>query len=190
MKELKRSGGYTGHLLASGPMSRDAHEHSVLLVVSHSAELAIGLQINHAVPNQTIQDIAERIGIIMPGEDPLWYGGLKSQDRINIIHSTDWLSITSVKLTDDIAITNDISILTAISQDSGPEQFRACAGFISWPGYEIARMLKESNNNWEAVPATPDLVFGFQAGDNQWERVLEASARYQAEKWAVNLFLD
>ena len=186
---------YAGKILATSPSNDlEEDEHQTILAVSHSSELIIGLQFNQIIPNHTLQHVSAKIGIDLPGLDPLWFGGTRSQDKIHVIHSTDWMGPTSVSITNDIAVTNDISILAAISGGEGPEEYRACAGFWSWPTSDFVRSmnnrrLKNSQGiirtplSLETVPATPELIFGLQAGAMQWQRVLTASAEHQAAKF-------
>lgn len=186
---------YAGKILATSPSNNlEDDEQQTILVVSHSSELIIGLQFNQIIPNHTLQHVSAKIGIDLPSIDPLWFGGARAQDKIHVIHSTDWMGPSSVSITNDIAVTNDISILAAISSGDGPADYRACAGFWSWPTNDFVRSMNNrrvrsthgivrSPLSWEPVPATPDLVFGLQAGAMQWQRVLTASAEHQAAKF-------
>lgn len=186
---------YSGKILATSPSNDlEDDEHQTILAVSHTLDLIIGIQFNHIIPEHTLQHVSAKIGIDLPGLDPLWFGGPRSQDKIHVIHSTDWMGTSSVTITPDIAVTNDISILAAISEGEGPTDYRACAGFWSWPTDDFVksmsnRRFRNSQGiirnplSWEPVPATPELIFGLQAGATQWQRVLTASAEHQAAKF-------
>lgn len=186
---------YSGKILATSPSNDlEDDEHQTILAVSHTADLIIGIQFNQIIPDHTLQHVSAKIGIDLPGLDPLWFGGNRSQDKIHVIHSTDWMGASSVTITPDIAVTNDISILAAISAGDGPTDYRACAGFWSWPTNDFVRSMtnRRFRNtqgiirnplSWEPVPATPELIFGMQAGAVQWQRVLTASAEHQAAKF-------
>lgn len=191
---------YFGYLLCSSPMNRTQElEHGLILVVSHTPDIAIGIQINEIIPNQSIQGISERIGIHMPGHDPLWIGGSSGHDRVHVIHTTDWAGRSTVPISDDLSITNDISVLSALSAGEGPSKFRACAGFWSWSGRELSHKLTTRPSSfsdatdkitkisrgmsWEIVPATCDLVLSDLSGHAQWKRAIEASAHHQASLW-------
>jgi putative AlgH/UPF0301 family transcriptional regulator len=187
---------YFGYLLCSSPTTRTQElEHGLILIVSHTPEIAIGIQINEMIPSQSIQGISERIGIPMPGDDPLWIGGSSGHDRVHVIHTTDWAGRSTVSISDDLSITNDISVLSALSAGEGPSKFRACAGFWSWSGRELSHKLTtrpssfdntdkiSKGMSWEIVPATCDLVLSDLSGHAQWKRAIEASAHHQASLW-------
>jgi putative AlgH/UPF0301 family transcriptional regulator len=182
---------FTGHLLASSPaLYQNDEPQKVILIISHIDHLAVGIQINQEIMGQTLQAVSGRLGIPIEGSDPLWRGGNLGTDKIHVIHSTDWSGITTVKLTDDVAVTSDISVLTALSRNDGPSKFRACAGFYSWTNSELmdslginAAGIERKQTDWEMVPANEELVMDDISGDDQWLCVLEASASYQSTKW-------
>jgi len=184
---------YFANLLASSPSSTNRlNRHGVFMVVNHTADIVISIQLNRAINEHNLQDISGKIGIDIPGDDPIWFGGPHAQDKIHIIHSTDWMGSTSVKLTDSIAMTNDLSILSAMSVGDGPSKFRACAGFFSWSPGEFARLMSSrlvpdglirQVAKWEAVPATSELTFDSGHDDDQWLAVLEASVAHQASQY-------
>ena len=181
----------SGNLLASSPaLFRDDVQQQVLLLISHTDQLSIGIQINQEAIGQTLQAIGRKMGIMLPASDSIWHGGNLGRDKIHIIHTTDWMGISSAKVTDDIAVTNDISILMALSKGAGPKQFKACAGFLSWSHDELMHSLgvksasvKIRQTSWEIVPASIELTFFDQPGDQHWLRTLEASAAYQSTQW-------
>jgi len=182
---------FSGHILASSPaMFQEDIQQQVILLISHTSQLAIGVQINHEAMGQSLQAIGKRMGIDIPGSDPIWNGGTLGRDKIHIIHSTDWMGSSSVRITDDIAVTNEVSILLAMSQNEGPKYYKACSGFYSWSHDELMHSLgvksasvKIYQTAWEIVPASTDLIFLDRGGDQQWLKTLEASATYQSTRW-------
>lgn len=188
---IKHDEKLSGNLLASSPaMFREDIQQQVILLISHTDQLAIGIQINQESIGQTLQSIGRRMGIPIPGSDPIWSGGTLGRDKIHIIHSTDWMGRSSVKINDEIAVTNDVSILIALSESVGPSQFKACAGFLSWSHDELMHSLGVKSASveiyqtaWEIVPASTELTFADQGGDQQWLKTLEASAAYQSTQW-------
>jgi putative AlgH/UPF0301 family transcriptional regulator len=106
-----------------------------------------------------------------------------------MVHSLDWRGITTIELTPDIGVTNDISVLTAIYKGEGPEYFRACAGVLTWPNNSLVQQLDPKTDTkfkWELTPATLSTVFHTDELE-QWHKCVEASAKHQVDKW-FNLF--
>jgi putative AlgH/UPF0301 family transcriptional regulator len=182
---------FVGHLLASSPILYSSDEpQKVILIINHNPQLVIGIQINQEILGQTIQRVSSRIGIPFFGNDPLWDGGNLGKDKIHVIHTTDWMGRSSVQLNDELAVTSDISVLTALSEGQGPSQFRACAGFCSWSNSEFMDALgiqpggiERKQTDWEIAPGTTSLVMHPDGAEPQWLRVLEASAVFQAAQW-------
>lgn len=178
---------YEGYLLAANPANpKDDLARSVVLLLRHADDLAIGLQINRSLPSPTLAEISEKNGIDIIGNEPLWYGGNIEERKIHVVHSTDWMGVSSMELTPEIAVTNDISILAAVSRGEGPEFFRACTGYWLWGEGRMNHMLDPHYSaepiKWEIVPATMETVFAEQELD-QWLLALDRSAQYQTAGW-------
>lgn len=178
---------YLGHLLVANPNNpRDELSKSVMLLVTHNQQNAIGLQINNAVDQLNLKTIAERINIQYLADDPLYYGGNMSPNKIHVVHSSDWAGLSTVSLTDEISVTNDISVIAALVQGVGPQYFRACAGFCAWSDGKLDQQLNPKYHDdpykWEIVPATLENVFGSD-GVEQWRSAIDESAQFQVGNW-------
>jgi putative transcriptional regulator len=179
---------YQGYLLAANPSNpRDGLDRAVILILSHTHDTAIGLQINMPFDTLTIDSISENLGIAIDSTDSVYQGGSNNVNKISVVHSTDWTGMSTILLTEHLAVTNDISVLAAISRGEGPEYFRACAGYWMWDSRQLEDQLDPKTNQrtrykWEAVPAKPSDVFDCNGGD-QWRTVLEACARHQVAAW-------
>jgi len=103
---------YAGFLLAAHPKRTDtALRRSAILVIDHDNAGAIGLQINRPYTNNvTVDSVMRNIGLNIEGDQPLYIGGSESTNRIHIIHTLDWFSPTTNKLTEQIGISSDISV--------------------------------------------------------------------------------
>jgi putative transcriptional regulator len=178
---------YDGYLLAANPANpKDELARSVIILLRHADDMAIGLQINRSLPAPTLADISEKNGIEIASNEPLWYGGNIEERKIHVVHSTDWMGLSSIELTPEIAVTNDISILSAVSRGEGPEYFRACTGYWLWGDGRMNRMLDTHSNEesvkWEIAPATIETVFG-EEGIDQWLLAIDRSAKFQTANW-------
>lgn len=175
-----------GQLLVANPLNpKDGLDHAVILIVSNSSSTSIGLQLNTPAEDLKLSAVFEQLGMFYDGTESVYHGGNLSQGKIHIIHSPDWEGMTTVRLNDQISVTNDISILTAINAGEGPEFFRACAGYWTWEDGILDRQLNPKSNSkyrWEIAPATTETVFEFDEL-GQWHRAVEESARSQVNFW-------
>lgn len=180
---------YRGYLLAAHPKRPDPYlRRSAILIIDHDATGAIGLQINKSFTNDvSFNTVMQNVGLPNTKDQPLYNGGTESTNRIHVIHSLDWYSQSTVKVTDNIGISNDISVLAAISEGTGPEHFRVVAGFTKWlPGHLNGEILGEDPWNiyhtWTFVPAEIETVFELDDLD-QWHKIISESGRMQVDTW-------
>lgn len=178
---------YQSYLLAANPSNpRDNLSQSVILVVQHDTRVTVGIQINVPLANLRLNTVMEGFDIFYEQKDPVFHGGNLKVDKIQVIHSLDWMGLTSVQLNDHLALTGDLSILTAIAAGEGPNKFKACAGFWAWEPGMLEKQVESKNKDivhkWEITAATEDLVFD-QLPENLWEQVIRVSTKEQIDSW-------
>jgi putative transcriptional regulator len=180
---------YRGYLLAAHPRRQEPIlRKGVLLILDHDATGAIGLQINKPFTNDiTFQTVMQNVGLHTDQDQPLYNGGQESTNRIHVIHSLDWYTSNTTKVTNRIGVSHDVSVLAAISKGEGPEHFRVVAGFTRWlPGHiegEVAgKEPWHSWSSWSYAPAEVETVFGSDDID-QWHKVIAESGRLQIANW-------
>jgi putative transcriptional regulator len=177
---------YPGYLLVANPNNpRNELSKSVLLCVNHTGNLAIGLQVNNPLEDIDLQAVASNLGMDFDVNAPLWYGGNVATNKIHVVHSNDWKGMTTVKMSDEISVTNDISVLAAIARGEGPDFYRACAGYWLWEDGRLDRMLdprEDDEFKWEVAPATLESVFGDE-GPDQWRAALDKAAKHRVNAW-------
>ncbi len=180
---------YAGQLLAANPSNpKDGDQTAVIFIITNNGPTTVGLQINQTINNPSLGHICSNIGIFYDGSEPLYWGGQISQNKIHVVHSLDWEGFTTVKITEDLGVTNDISVLAAISRNEGPEYFRACVGYWLWENGRFEQQIDPKQfpsgevSRWETVPATIENIFA-ETNEDQWRATLEESARKQASSW-------
>jgi len=177
---------YLGQLTIANPnngIEPNGIHKSVNIIVTHADDLIAAVQLNNVYPDLTLSKISYNMGIDHMGDFPIYRGGGHRQNKIHIIHSLDWTSVSTVPLTDEIGITGDLSVLVAISRNVGPELFRACAGYHLWDHYQYQKELAgEGERRWELLPATLERVFHWDPR-HQYKLALEEIAKLSVEKW-------
>jgi putative transcriptional regulator len=180
---------YQGHLLVANPSNpKDELEKSVILIVTHTPTLGIGLQINNPHTELSLAKVAENIGLEYSGDEPVYYGGNMNQNKIHVIHSLDWRGLSTVPMTKELGITNDISVLAAIAAGEGPRYFKACSGYWLWDDGRLDIQLDPRNqlehepHKWEIVPVTTQNLFKVDP-EVQWQTAVEECAKYKINAW-------
>lgn len=180
---------YQGYLLAAHPRRRDPTFRSgVVLVVKHNERHCLGLQINKEIVDSIdIQTIMENSMISGDLDGPVFWGGPEFNTRVTVIHSLDWISSNTSKITNGIGISNDTSILTALADGRGPKQWRAVLGHVKWADGELEGEISGDapwapNDTWNYCLAEPKLIFDYR-GAEQWRKVITTSASLQVNQW-------
>jgi putative transcriptional regulator len=179
-----------GELLVANPLNpKEGLAHSVILVVSHTNNGSLGLQLNCPIKTMPLNTVFAQIGLRYNGNDFVHQGGPTNPGKIHMVHSLDWRGLTTIEIAPNIGMTNDISVLTALTNNEGPEHFRACAGVLPWMDTVLEDQLNSRSKTeykWEIAPANLSTVFEYDELD-QWHKCVEASAREQVNRW-FNLF--
>lgn len=180
---------YKGYLLASHPKRQEPLlRRSVQLILDHDSTGAIGLQINKPFTNGiSFTTVMQNVGLHCDIDQPLYCGGTESTNRIHVIHSLDWYTSNTTKVSDQLGVSHDVSVLTAIAENEGPEYFRVVAGFTRWlPGHLEGEIAGEDpwnvSHSWTFVPADLETVFANDDID-QWHRVITEAGKLQVSSW-------
>lgn len=178
----------TGQLLISQPKNQDRHfTKSVILVAQHNETGAWGVVVNKQARTVSLKDIMNAVGIDYSGDEVAYVGGPVEPTRVHVVHSLDWSSPGTLKISDDLGITGDITILTAISRGEGPRSFRAGVGLAVWSagqldGEQTGTTPWTPEHVWLTAPATSDLCLT-GASDEQWQNAIEASVKQKISEF-------
>ncbi|MDQ0455105.1 YqgE/AlgH family protein [Rhizobium paknamense] len=179
LKPDRERGFLDGQFLIAMPgMSDGNFSRAVVYICAHSAAGAMGFIINRSQPVKFadillhLNLIDQNDAIMLPHETrdfPIQCGGPVETGRGFVLHSDDYLSDSSIPVSDDISLTATLDIVRAISDGRGPRKATMLLGYAGWgPGQleaEIAR------NGWLNCPASEDLIFD-RSLDGKYERAL------------------
>jgi putative AlgH/UPF0301 family transcriptional regulator len=178
-----------GQILVAIPNTHHSHfVRGLLLVTSHWSVGTSSVMFNKPLnTNYTVGSVLRNAGIESNRREPLFFGGLDETNRVQFIHSLDWATPNTKQITEEIGLTADNSILTAIAADDGPRYWRCCMGQrMLVPGNLEGEILGEPpwdpGDRWMTVPATLDLVFS-GTGDEQWISAIETAAKTEVDTW-------
>jgi putative transcriptional regulator len=163
-----------GQLLVASPEMGDPRfVETVLYMVKHSSEGALGLVINRPLARGPIEDLlkgfnAETRGV--KGEVIIHYGGPVAPTAGFILHSDDVLLDSSTTVKDGIAVTSDASLISAIGRGKGPRQAMIIMGYSGWAPGQLEGELKAGA--WFVIPADKRIIFGKEA-EKKWRQALE-----------------
>ncbi len=151
----------TNHFLIAMPSLEDGNfSRSVTYICEHDENGALGITINR--PSQiTLEEILSQLQLTPVTAETsrqiILNGGPVQIDRGFILHRPigEWTS--SLKVTDNIAVTTSQDIMHAIANNEGPQDSLIALGYAGWsPGQLEFEM---SENTWLSCPATEEIIF-------------------------------
>ncbi|MGH8596349.1 MAG: YqgE/AlgH family protein [Gammaproteobacteria bacterium] len=161
----------TNQFLIAMPSLEDPNfARTVTYVCAHNEEGAMGIVINRPLDIELGEVLAQ---MQLESVDPainarqVFQGGPVHRDRGFIIHrpAIDWGS--TIRVTDQIAISTSREILAAISQGGGPTDVLVALGYAGWGAGQLEREMAQ--NAWLSSPANLDIMFNAPP-ERRWER--------------------
>jgi putative transcriptional regulator len=164
----------TGQILAAMPALDDPNfAQTVILICAHSEEGAMGIILNRSLERPSFAGLLLQLDItpLPPQRDiRLCAGGPVETVRGFVVHTTDWMVDSTLRVDESLGLTTSLDVLKAVAEGGGPRQCLLALGYAGWgPGQLEAEF---SQNAWLSVPADEVLVF---AGDNEtrWRRTMQ-----------------
>lgn len=155
-------------LVAMPEMGDDRFRDSVIYLVGHGDEGAMGLVVNHSLEDMRFADILEelKIGdkddiIRLPEyirDREVLRGGPVQRSRGFVLHSPDYFREgNSYSVTDEICLTATLDVLKAIAFKNSPSDALFALGYCGWSPGQLEGEIK--GNGWLTVPFSRDLLF-------------------------------
>ncbi|GIS15071.1 MAG: UPF0301 protein [Alphaproteobacteria bacterium] len=145
---------------------------AVIFMCKHDKQTAMGLILNKPKLNFTFSKLTERLSFIKPRfeQNRIIYSGGPVEDRRGyILHSEEHLMPDSIKITNEIALSMQLDMLSEIADGIGPTNFKIMLGYTGWAAGQLEEELRQ--NMWIHVPASPEMVFNDNAS-SIWEEAL------------------
>ncbi|HKM71710.1 MAG TPA: YqgE/AlgH family protein [Stellaceae bacterium] len=168
----------TGQLLIAAPTIGDPRfAHTVILMVKHDKEGALGIVINRPVGEKSIASLLEA-----PGEDVsgiegnlrVFAGGPVQPELGFVVHSAEYRRDDTIDVDARVAMTASRQILRDIGHHRGPEKTLFALGYAGWgPGQLEAEFAR---HDWFTAPEEPKLIFDDDRG-NLWEDAMARRTR-------------
>ncbi|MCF8475246.1 MAG: YqgE/AlgH family protein [Emcibacter sp.] len=171
----------TGHLLIAMPsMTDERFERRVIYICNHSEEGAMGLVINAPENNIDFPELLDQLNVAFdPKKNPIHdinnnkiiihAGGPVEIGRGFILHTVDYIQETSLIISETIALSATIDILSAIAEGHGPSDFIVALGYSGWGKGQLESEI--ARNSWLTIEADEELLFRTDL-DLKWVRAM------------------
>ena len=154
-------------LVAMPDMADERFSESVILVVGHGAEGAMGLVVNHELANLTFADILDELDLGDPDavirlpdsirQRAVMRGGPVEKGRGFVLHSGDYHSGNTYKVTEEIGLTATLDVLKAMAFGPAPKRSLFALGCCGWSAGQLEDEI--TANGWLTVPFNRELIF-------------------------------
>ncbi len=165
---------FEGQFLVAMPdMVDDRFARSVVYVVRHNREGAMGLIVNHRVKNLGFGDILNELELGDPDaiirlpdrirDRAVMSGGPVEIGRGFVLHSADYRSGDTIMTASQVCLTTTLDILRAMAFGPAPKAALLALGCSGWgPGQLEAEI---ADNGWLTVPFSPEIIFDAPIAD-------------------------
>ena len=159
-------------LVATRKIGDPGFARTVIYMISHDAEGAMGLIINRAYGRGPLAKFLEGFGIEpgdVGGDIVLRYGGPVEPGRGFILHGGDFEGSGATPVGNGLVLNTDRDILEAFARGEGPRRALFILGYSGWGPSQLEGEM--ARDDWVSAPVDADLVFD-QDLESLWERVL------------------
>jgi putative transcriptional regulator len=163
---MTKRGFLKGKLLIAMPsIQGDDFSHSVVFLCDHSKDGAMGLVLNKPAPQMFFSDLVEKLDLgqgqaavddeIM--QMRVMLGGPVKQFQGFVLHSSDYKSDETLKVSPGYSLTATVEVLKAIAAGKGPARKILALGYAGWSAGQLDDEILR--NGWLTCDADVDLVF-------------------------------
>lgn len=167
-------------LVAMPDMGDERFRETVIYLVGHGEEGAMGLVINQSLDDMRFADILEELQlgdkdelIRLPDRvknRQVLRGGPVQRGRGFVLHSSDYFRAgNSYEVTEDIYLTATLDVLKAMAFNEQPSEALFALGYCGWSPGQLEAELQ--GNGWLTVPFSRELLFGLPI-ENRYDAAL------------------
>jgi putative transcriptional regulator len=180
MTRSSREEGYLGgQVLIAMPSLQDPRfARAVICLCAHSPDGAMGIVLNKPLEGLSFDELLKQLKLqpVPPQRRiRMFQGGPVEGGRGFVLHTRDWSNDQSLQVSDDLALTASVDILSAIASGGGPREGILALGYAGWGPGQLEDEIQA--NAWLSVTPDEALLFG-EDGDAKW---LQAMAKLKVD---------
>ena len=162
-----------GNLLIAMPQMKDPRfERSVIYMVAHTDDGAMGLVLNQLADSITFPDLLEQLEIDRSlSEQPIsvHFGGPVETGRGFVLHSPEYQQEATLPVDHTVSLTATVEIVKDIAEGRGPRDCLLALGYAGWGPGQLETEIQQ--NGWLHVSADSELVFNKDISKT-WEQAI------------------
>ena len=165
----------SGNFLIASPSMLDPRFYkSVIYIVSHRNEGAMGIIINQPVIQTKLENIInlEEIKENSNIENiPITIGGPVDTKKGFVLHTCEFKDKSTIKISKNIFLTSNTNILKSIVKGEGPKNSLFALGYAGWISGQLESEI--SDNGWLVAPGDPKLIFECKI-EERWHKAIKS----------------
>ena len=165
-----------GNIICALPQLNDIFfSKSIIYLTHHNKDGALGIVLNYKIMSikgaelfkkLKINDVKNNLDM-----DFLFHiGGPLNQNNGFILHSQDYKSQHTLKVTKDVNLTCSTEIITDIAKNKGPKKYFISLGYSGWGPGQLEDEIKQ--NSWINLSEELDLLFDVDS-EKKWRNALK-----------------
>ena len=170
--------GLAGQLLVATPELDDPNfENTVVLIVSHDKNGALGLVVNDMVMERPFASLMADLGLDpegATGDVRVFAGGPVQRDKGFVLHSTEYARPETLVIDGRFSLTTSAGIFRDMAVGKGPKKALVVFGYAGWGPGQLEREIAQ--HGWFTEPADPAFVFD-EPPQRMWQDAIERRPR-------------
>ncbi len=165
-------------LVATETMGDPRFQNTVIYIVEHNVDGAMGLIVNLPYGTLPLARLFERLSLDASqlagqlageaaGEIEVYYGGPVESERGFLLHSADVVMEGSILVGDGVAMTAEPEMLYRIARGEGPKRSLFAFGYSGWGPRQLESEF--ARDTWFTIPFDAALVFASEPA-RSWRR--------------------
>jgi len=165
-----------GNIICALPQLNDLFfSKSIIYITHHNKDGAVGIVLNYKIMNIKGIDLFKKLKIDNVHKNldmnfSFHIGGPLNQNNGFILHSSDYKSNSTVKVSKNVKLTCSTNILTDIAHNKGPKKFFISLGYSGWGPGQLEDEIKQ--NSWINLSEELDLLFETES-EKKWENAIK-----------------
>jgi putative transcriptional regulator len=160
-------------LVASPGMGDPRFYHTVILVVRHDRNGALGIVINRPVEDRSVASLLEALGekdTGVAGSVRIFAGGPVQPEVGFVLHSPEYRRPETLDIDGRVAMTSSLQILRDIGNRQGPNKSLVAFGYAGWKPDQLEGELRQ--HAWVTAEDDEKLIFD-EDRDKLWEEAMK-----------------
>ena len=165
-----------GNIICALPQLNDLFfSKSIIYITHHNKDGAVGIVLNYKIMNIKGIDLFKKLKINSVNKNldmnfSFHIGGPLNQNNGFILHSSDYKSDSTVKVSKNVKLTCSTNILTDIAQNKGPKKFFISLGYSGWGPGQLEDEIKK--NSWININEELDFLFDMDS-EKKWTNAIK-----------------